>query len=89
MATDAEGREGDDRVNEERDTMVDDPIHLATGIICGGDKLWCGAVMVTEYREETGKVHVLNATDKFEKATCSICIAKYAEAMAMERVKKL
>ncbi len=60
---------------------MSDVIHLATGIICGGDKLWCGAKMVTEYREETRKVHVLNATQDEEKCTCGRCLRKYIKAL--------
>lgn len=58
-----------------------DVIHLATGIICGGDKLWCGAEMETEFREKTGKLHVLNATRDQENCTCGRCLRKYIKAL--------
>ena len=57
-------------------------IHLATGIICGGPKLWCGAQLETEFRESTGKVHALNATDKRERSTCSACNQRHDETAA-------
>lgn len=56
-------------------------IHLATGIICGGPPTYCGVKLEKKYREETGKVHVLNATDNEDRATCVMCMRKWSEAM--------
>lgn len=67
--------------------MEDDLIHLATGIICGGDKLWCGAKMETEYREDTGKLHVLNATQTPERVTCPECKKRHDAALKKAGVK--
>ena len=57
-----------------------DTIHLATGIVCGGRKLWCGAKMRTEYREDSDTVRVLNATQDEERCNCDGCLVELARA---------